>query len=182
MHIVYTYRDKEYRSQFQVRQAVWETDHKVYPAEPSDKSTEILTKFYEPLGVTITEEEDAKPDINRVRSRKQNEMESQFQMFSADCHFLSSLGFVVNGDATANRNVDMLIRYFPSESETVAFCGYDNNMHDVTKENLETILKEIVANAQYLYQQKWLYREKISGAKTVEELEAIAIMFRCMEF
>jgi hypothetical protein len=182
MRIVYTYRDKEYRSQYQVRQAVWETDHKVYPAEPSDKTIETLTKFYEPFGVVITEEEEPKPDINQVRSRTQNAMESRFNMLTNDCHFRSSLGFEVNGDATANRNVDMLIRYFPSDTETVSFCGYDNQMHDVKKDDLETLLKEIVANAQYLYQQKWTYREKISKAETIEELDAIHISFSCMKF
>lgn len=182
MHIVYTYKEKDYRSSYQVRQDIWKNDHIVYPAEPSDKSVDSLTEFYTPFGVTVREEADPEPSIDEIRQQKQMEMESRFDSLQRDCHFVSSIGIDVNGDETANRNVDMLIRYFPEGVETVEFCGYDNTMYSLKKADLETILQEIVINAQYLYAQKWAYREAIAKAETKEAIEAIEIKFVCKEF
>lgn len=182
MHIVYTYREKDYTSSYLLRQDIWKNEHLVYRAEPTEKTVDSLTNFYAPFNVIVREEADPEPSIDEIRRRKQMEMESKFNSLQNECHFLSSVGIDVNGDETANRNVDMLIRYFPEGAETIEFCGYDNTMYSLTKANLETILQEIVINAQYLYTQKWNYRESIAKAETKEEIEAIHIQFICKEF
>ena len=180
MQIIYTYNKEEYRSTYQVRQAIWKNEHKVFPAEPKEESEKEA--FWNALNVTITQIPDPEPSLDSVKNRKMGEIESQFNMLQNDCGFMSSVGFKVNGDETANRNVDMLIRYFPTGVETVSFCAYDNTMHDLTKEQLETILQEIVVNAQSLYQQKWVYRETINACTTAADVEAINIKFECKDF
>ena len=60
-----------------------------------------------------------------------------------------------------------------SDIDTTLFCDYNNQFHEVTREQLETMRKEIVANSQI----KWQYRSLIEAATTVDELDAITIRF-----
>ena len=91
---------------------------------------------------------------------------------------MSFLGFEINADEKANRNISSLIIALEATGhETVRFCAYDNSFHDVTLAQLKTMQLEIIANAQMIYQKKWVLREQINLAGTIEELDAIAIDF-----
>lgn len=180
MQTIYKYKDTEYNSKYLVRQAIWKEEHKIFPEEPLDESE--AEAFWSKMGVTIVEIPTPEPPLQSVKARKLSVMNSMFDNLQSECGFMSSVGFKVNGDSTANRNVDMLIRYFPADAKTVSFCAYDNTMHDLTKEELETILQEIVTNAQYIYQQKWAYRNAIDNATTYADVKAIRIEFVCMDF
>ena len=59
--------------------------------------------------------------------------------------------------------------------ETTLFRAYDNTFHEVTREQLETMRKEIVINSQYLYQAKWTMENRINTAETADELADIEI-------
>ena len=59
--------------------------------------------------------------------------------------------------------------------ETTLFRAYDNTFHEVTREQLETMRKEIVVNSQYLYQAKWTMEAQIQAAETAEALDTIII-------
>lgn len=50
----------------------------------------------------------------------------------------------------------------------------------MTKEQLETMRKEIVVNSQRLYQTKWQIEAAIEAAETVGELDAIDIVFETL--
>ena len=65
---------------------------------------------------------------------------------------------------------------------TTLFCDYYNVFHEVTKAQMQTIQREIILNGQYLYQQKWTYRDAINSAKTIAEIEAISIEFKNRDF
>lgn len=90
----------------------------------------------------------------------------------------SSLGFRVNADPKAKRNIDTLI-----ELEISTFRDYDNEDHlDMTTDNLKTIKKEISMNAVNLYNQKWVMEEEIKSLKTVEEVNNYRITFEMLNF
>lgn len=90
----------------------------------------------------------------------------------------SSLGFRVNADPKAKRNIDTLI-----ELGIPTFRDYDNKDHlDMTIDDLKTIKREISMNAINLYNQKWVMEEEIKSLKTVEEVNNYRISFEMLNF
>ena len=122
--------------------------------------------------------EPPKPTLDEARAGKLVELNAAFATASANAHCRSSLGFEINADETANRNVTSLIVALEAAGEeTVPFCAFDNRFHDVTLAQLKTMQLDIIANARALYARKWALREAIGKAASVEELDAITIVF-----
>lgn len=118
------------------------------------------------------------PSLEKARAAKLAELNAAFTTASETARCLSSAGFEINADETANRNISSLIVAMEATGgETVRFCAFDNCFHDVTLAQLKTMQLEIIANAQAIYQQKWVLREQINSAETVEELDTIDITF-----
>ena len=92
---------------------------------------------------------------------------------------MSSAGFEINADEIANRNIEGLVLVL-NEGESTLFRDWDNRFHEVKKEQLETMRKEIVVNSQRLYQTKWQIEAAIEAAETVGELDAIDIVFETL--
>ena len=110
--------------------------------------------------------------LEEARTEKLAELERAFNTASHKAHCTSSVGFEIDADETANRNIEGLVLVMQPE-ETTLFRAYDNTFHEVTREQLETMRKEIVVNSQYLYQAKWTMENRIRAAETTGELEAI---------
>ena len=110
--------------------------------------------------------------LEEARTEKLAELEAAFDTASREAHCTSSVGFEINADEIANRNIEGLVLVMQPE-ETTLFRAYDNTFHEVTREQLETMRKEIVVNSQYLYQAKWTMEARIKAAETTGELEAI---------
>lgn len=115
-------------------------------------------------------------DLETERANKLSELSTAFEDASEMAHLTSSLGFEIDANETANRDIEGLTLVM-SDTDTTMFCDYNNEFHEVTKAQLETMRKEIVANSQRLYQIKWQYRSLIEAATTVDELDAITIRF-----
>ena len=115
-------------------------------------------------------------DLETERANKLSELSTAFEDASETAHLTSSLGFEIDANETANRDIEGLTLVM-SDIDTTLFCDYNNQFHEVTREQLETMRKEIVANSQRLYQIKWQYRSLIEAATTVDELDAITIRF-----
>ena len=121
-----------------------------------------------------------KPMLNEVKKDKLSELNRSFEQISengnASC--FSSLGFEINADEAANRNISNLIYALErTGQETVQFCAFDNCFHEVTLTQLKTMKLEIITNAQSVYRWKWALREKINTAGTMDELMAVEIGF-----
>lgn len=97
-----------------------------------------------------------------------------------DMYFTSSLGFRVNGDRRTRSNIEDLIRFSPSYP--VQYRDYDNQVQEVTQEQLQTMLAEHITNGNGLYEQKWNFEAQINACTTKEEVEAIKIKFEMMDF
>lgn len=115
-------------------------------------------------------------DLETERANKLSELSTAFEDASEMAHLTSSLGFEIDANETANRDIEGLTLVM-SDTDTTLFCDYNNQFHEVTREQLETMRKEIVVNSQRLYQIKWQYRSLIEAATTVDELDAITIRF-----
>ena len=122
--------------------------------------------------------EPSEPTLEEARAEKLAELNAAFGTASREAHCPSSLGFEVNADETANRNVSSLIvAVEASGEESVPFCAYDNTFHSVTVARLKTLQLEIIARARAIYAWKWAMREAIAAAKTREEREALELNY-----
>ena len=116
--------------------------------------------------------------IENVRARKLNELNLLFEQAETNGTLESSVGFTIDANERANRDIDGLIKSLESTpDETVLFCAADNSFHEVTLDNLKTMQLEVIAYGQQLYTKKWQYREQINQAQTKEEIDAIEIKF-----
>lgn len=111
------------------------------------------------------------------------QLNADFETVKKRANIKSSLGFTVDANQTANENVNGLLVTI-SEGETVQFCDYYNQFHELTKADLETLQTEIIQNAQALYAQKWQYRTAIEACTDNEGLDAVVagIEFNYMDF
>ena len=114
--------------------------------------------------------------LEEARAAKLTELKTAFTSASETAHCMSSAGFEINADKIANRNIEGLSLVL-EPGESTLFRAYDNGFHEVTKEQLETMRKEIVVNSQRLYQTQWQIEAAIEAAETVGELDAIVIAF-----
>ena len=155
------------------------------------------TDFYKSIGMTEMEVEQAyngqwylkgyapTQPIEEVRQTKLSELTAITSKFEDNVnnqmYFVSSVGgYHINGDRRTRSNLEDLITY--STTDIIQFRDYDNTMREVTKDQLQVILKEHVINGQNLYYQKWAYEEQIKSCTTIEELNAIEIKFEMLDF
>ena len=133
-----------------------------------------------PEGATFEPVEPEKT-LDELKSDKLAELSTKASSFeqteNKEMYIISSLGYKVNADPKALRNIEVLI-----DIGTTQFRNYDNETVEVTTDNLKTIKSEIGINAVRLYQQKWAFEDLINKAETKEELDAIEIKFNMMDF
>jgi len=122
------------------------------------------------------------PSLEELREQKLNELNSQASQFNQtknmNMFVTSSLGFRVNADPEAKRNIETLI-----ELQVPTFRDYDNEIHtDISVQDLETIRREISLNAVNLYNQKWTMESEINSLESVEDIENYEIKFEMLDF
>ena len=114
------------------------------------------------------------PNLEKAKTTKLAELNGAFDAAAKEAHCTSSVGFEINADEIANRNIEGLVLVMQPE-ETTLFRAYDNSFHEVTREQLEVMRKEIVINSQYLYQAKWTFEAQIMQAQTAQAVADIDI-------
>lgn len=92
----------------------------------------------------------------------------------------SSLGFTADANTRAWTDVMGLVTKAQSapEGEKVTFRASDNTFHEITREQLGTLLLEIIATGENSYAQKWAMNKAIEAATTKDELDAIDTTFK----
>ena len=128
--------------------------------------------------------EPPKTTLEEARSSKLSELSTyshQFDNSLVNNYMIvkSSLGFKVNADLRSQSNINGLIS---ENKEPVLFVDSEDNAHSLSIAQLNTLLSECTQNCQYLYQQKWAYRDQINKCKTVEEINAISFNFKMKDF
>lgn len=130
----------------------------------------------------FTIKEPTKPSLEEIKAQKLvklSSLSSQFEKTeNKEMVVMSSLGFRINADPKAKRNIDTLI-----ELEVTTFRDYDNEIHlDMTIDDLNIIKREISINAVNLYNQKWKMETEINSLESVEEVENYQIVFEMLDF
>ncbi len=114
--------------------------------------------------------------LEEARQAKLTELNAAFSEASDKACCLSAAGFVIDANEIANRNIEGLILVL-AEGENTVFRAYDNSFHEVTREQIETMRREIVVNSQRLYRQKWQFEADIEVAGSIEELDGMEFSF-----
>ena len=117
--------------------------------------------------------------VEATRGRKEEELANAFTKATATAHLTCSLGFDIDANDAANRNVSGLVTLMEAEGapENLQFCDYNNEIHTVTLTDLHVMQQEIIANGSALYARKWALRDASHIAATTEEPNAITISF-----
>lgn len=124
------------------------------------------------------------PTLDELKEKKLDELTAaghQFdnQLVNENMIINSALGFKANADLRSQNNINGLIA---AGQEPVAYMDAQNTIHTLSLAQLNILLAECIENGQYLYQQKWSYREKINACTTKEELAAITFEFKMKDF
>lgn len=144
-----------------------------FPAFPSEADLA-------PFGVTLVPDPEPTPEemLAGARAEKLVQLGDAFEHVQQFGHFGSSLGFEVDANERANRDVAGLITLLEATGQTeTQFCDYGNVMRTVTLAQLRTLQLEIIVYGQMLYARKWELRDSISAAQTPEAVAAIEINF-----
>lgn len=118
--------------------------------------------------------------IENVKARKLAELNRAMEeaKVSSSVSIQSSVGYTVNANTTAKQNVDGLITAMTATGrEVVGFMTYDNQLINMTLEQLKTIQLELISYGNNLYARKWALRSQIEACTTKEEVDAINISF-----
>ncbi len=59
--------------------------------------------------------------------------------------------------------------------ETVGIKDYDNNLHEVTKDEVKQIYIDLIGHGLSMTQHKWAKKQEISDAKTIDEVTSISL-------
>lgn len=118
------------------------------------------------------------PTLDELKQSKLEAVKTAFLAASETAHCMSSVGFEIDANETANRDINGLIVVMEARGkENELFRAYDNTFHEVTLDDLKTMLVEISEHGQKLYARKWQLEVSIQAATTAEELDAITITF-----
>lgn len=128
-----------------------------------------------PKWIKLTPEEvedifNPKKPIEQLKSEKLAEIKQCFKEQQEFGFCESSIGFNVDSTMRSKMNIESLmnIGLYP-----VKFRCCDNQSHELTKDELSTILREVNEFNIGLYHKKWELEELVKQAETIEELESI---------
>jgi hypothetical protein len=116
---------------------------------------------------------DIERELVQFKKDKKAEIKSEFLNEQKTGHFTCSLGFDIDANDEALRNINSLIDYLPDDTTEIQFRDYNNTFHTLTKPDLIKIKKEMITYGLSLYQKKWQLEQQIEQATTIEEVENI---------
>lgn len=174
--ISYVYKDVPYTSVYQVRQAIFQNDRVAFGPAPTEEAEKA--DFWKQYGVEYKKEEIVVP-LSSLKVQKLSELEERFERwYSKDAILNSSLGYAIDCDQRAKMDVDGLVQL----GEPAVFMDANNELHEVSVDDLNTMQKEIIKAGNAAYAEKWAFRTAIEAAEDAEALEAINIVFTAQTF
>ena len=183
-YIQYEIDGNIYTKFYDVRMAV---KHISLPEPMLDENNEIPFEYIDlymrtGINLSVMMEEEPEPvvvvrDLSVERQKKLMSLNEEFKRLQDEAWLYTSLGFQIDANDEANRNVDGLIKLLEATdvTQTVMFMDYNNEVHPVTYENLKTMMVEIIINGNNLYAKKWELRTALLACTTIEEVDAIEI-------
>ena len=108
--------------------------------------------------------------IEELKAKKLAEISAEAHKYSqyecGEMYLTSSVGFKINADHKSQDNIRGLIAL----NTATAFKDFDNQFHQVSVDDLNTMLTECYVNGSSLYQQKFEYESRVDAAKSAEDL------------
>lgn len=178
MLIRYRYHNKTYSDFSALKKQV---PHLSFPkpvVQESGRVDDDVVSLFASLGIAL---EVVEPDIPvrnlaQAKAEKSTALQEAFRRALDNARATSSLGFAVNADEDAIRNVNGLIVTMEEDDvSTVSFCDCDNRFHAVSLEDIRVLRRDITRHIQSLYAKKWALRQAIGQAETVEEIDALDV-------
>lgn len=114
--------------------------------------------------------------VSQARQNKLAELDTKFNDTLENGHITCSFGVEIDANNDALRNVGNLLLVMGPEDKEM-FCDYNNQFHELTKQQIEKVQSEIIGYIRSLYSKKWSYREQINTLTTAEEIDSIVIEF-----
>lgn len=141
------------------------------PADSDDNVLKNDTNTIGGIGIELTLDEFkeiAKANLKTFFKQYENEL------VNSNIHIHSDLGFEINADIRSQNNVRALITLLESsDAKTISYKDYDNKNHDLTLDQLKSILFEMCNYVNYIYKKRWESKKKIEDAKSINEILAI---------
>ncbi|MDD4556986.1 MAG: DUF4376 domain-containing protein [Alphaproteobacteria bacterium] len=108
--------------------------------------------------------------LEELKAEKLSEIKQAFNNEQESGYITSSLGFEVDATRRSKDDVESLlyVNVFP-----VQFRDYNNEFHELTKEQAEVLKREIITYGLSIYQKKWTLEEAIKNVTTIEEVEEV---------
>ena len=114
--------------------------------------------------------EKPEPTLEELKAKKLAEISAEAHKYSqyecGEMYLTSSVGFKINADHKSQDNIRGLIAL----NTATAFKDFDNQFHQVSVDDLNTMLTECYVNGSSLYQQKFEYESRVDAAKSAEDL------------
>lgn len=111
-----------------------------------------------------------------ARQNKLTELDTKFNDALENGHMICSFGVDIDANDDSLRNIGNLLLVM-GEDDKEMFCDYNNQFHELTKQQIEQIQAEIIGHIRGLYAQKWSYRDKINTLTNAEEINSMVIEF-----
>ena len=111
-----------------------------------------------------------------ARKNKLAELDQKFNYERENGHMICSFGVDIDANDDSLRNIGNLLLVM-GEDDKEMFCDYNNQFHELTKQQIEKIQAEIIGHIRGLYSQKWSYRDKINTLTNAEEINSMVIEF-----
>lgn len=111
-----------------------------------------------------------------ARQNKLAELDTKFNYQLENGHTTSSFGVDIDANDDSLRNIGNLLLVM-GEDDKEMFCDYNNQFHELTKQQIEKFQAEIIGHIRGLYSQKWSYRDKINTLTNTEEINSMVIEF-----
>lgn len=141
------------------------------PADSDDNVFKNSTNTIGGIGIELTLDEFkeiAKANLKTFFKQYENEL------VNSNIHIHSDLGFEINADIRSQNNVRALITLLESsDAKTISYKDYDNKNHELTLDQLKTLLIEMCNYVKYIYTKKWKTKLLIEHAVSIDEILAI---------
>lgn len=146
---------------------ITESAHWKFSENCLETEEEIIRGFD---GSLYLKNKEPKRSLEESKSEKLSEIKLAFSNEQESGHTTSSLGFEVDATRRSKDDIESLlfVDVFP-----VRFRDYDNDFHELSKEQAEILKREIIAYGLSIYQKKWELEEAVKLAETNEALEKI---------
>ena len=168
---------------FDVNKSKLETTLKFMPQYAGQKIKSTSKEIVILDGKFVFADEHQDEILQNAKAEKLEEVESKSNSFNENlCKEMiitSSLGGRFDADLRSQTNIQGLIDLGLDDN---LYRDADNNFIKLSNAQLKLLKGEMVQNGLSLYQQKWTLQAKIQAAKTLEELEAIEVVFIMADF